>query len=89
MNLTDLIRKIKYEVLTYPYNDLVVAFCNKTIEFRLFDSEEVVIIYDKEKEDIYLFNECSSLGNLDYDTLKDVVNVMEVLIENKSALKYI
>lgn len=89
MSFGDLVKKIKLEVLEYPFNSLVIAIYDSEIHFRLYDEESVVIVYNREKEDLYLSNceeEGSVLGNLDYSTLKDIAGVMKVLNENMEIL---
>ena len=92
MNLKDLIRKIKYEILDEAYNELTITFYEGLIIFKLYDEGDVEIQYtgDIDAIDVRGLKDWEDgAGNFrgtDFGTIKDIYKVMELIKDNHEVL---
>lgn len=92
MNLTNFIKKIKYEILDSAFNDLEMVFYEDLIIFKLYDEGEVEIQYNGDLDAIEvrgLKDWEDGAGNFrgtDFSTIKDIYKIMELIKDNHEVL---
>ena len=81
--LSEFIKYIRKEILECPFDNLTIAFYDDEISFKLYDEEDVCIIYNGDIDDI----QCEGLTMpTNMDTLKDVYGIMQAIKENHKIL---
>ena len=91
MNLKDMIKKIRYEILDKCYNDLTIIFYDGLIIFKLYDGD-VQIQYNGDLEAIEVLglkdweDSNGELRGTEFSTIKDIYKVMECIKDNHEIL---
>jgi len=91
MNFNDFIYHIRYNLLDPEFNDLCVDFCDKEIRFKLYDMEDVVIVYNGDVDDIkvYLYDDNHDVvefNGVPFGEIRDIYAVMEAIKDNSKML---
>lgn len=91
MNFSDFVKHIKYDILDPEFNDLDIDFCDKEIRFKLYDLEDVIIVYNGDVDDIkvYMYNdnpEVLELNGVPMSEIKDIYGIMEAIKDNSDML---